>query len=240
MSGELDLVFDARYLAPAWLSASLASSNDPKDLLFYRTMQVEFHPHGVRMASCDRYMLLWAWAPALDMDKPAPDLEEPPLRSIVVRDVGLRAKALVAYAKSLIEPELDEPVEVTFGMGDAEMSSYRGMQQLEMDGLAGEALELEVPDREKVRVGLLDADTWPNWRSVFHGFVPKRTMGVAIAPSRMRKLADLALLHGDEPLVWRFGGSSGVAMVEIGEPPVEVHGGVMPVRWNYGEEMEQG
>lgn len=237
--GEFDLVFDARHLVPAWLSASLASSNDPKDdIRLYRTLQVEFYPHGIRMVACDGYMVLWSWAPALDIDKPAPELEETPLRTAIVRDVHHRAKALLLHARSLIIPELEEPVEVMLGFGDAGRSSYRGMHQLEMDGLDGEALEVEVPDRSRERIGLLQAD-WPNWRPVFYGFTVKRTAGLAIPPSRMRKLADLAALH-DAALVWKFGGANKMAVVEIGEPPVEVRGGVMPERWNYGEEMEQG
>lgn len=237
-----EIVLDGRGAAPAWLAVAQAAGADAGDPTFYRATAVEFFASGVRFVSCDRYIVLWSWAPCLGYeDEDPPELEESPVRMVVARDVQLRARGLMSHVKALVKEREaagdDEAVEVALTLGKAESVSWRGMHALELDGLVGEALAIDVPNRERTRIALYEGVEWANWRSVLYGFTPYATHAIALATERVAQLAKLGPLLGGAPIVWRFGGPDRLALVSCGdEGTTVVKGGVMPVRWAYGEQ----
>lgn len=240
-SEKLRLTVNGRLLAPAWLAVSLAAGTVKDDVMLYRATSVEFFREGLRLTACDRYMLLTAWVPALGAEKDEPPgLDEGPQRTLVARDTALRARGLMNHVWDLPTTEGDEgenAVEVEVGITEADQETWRGMAQLEMDGLAGEALSFEVPNRERLRVGVYEGE-WPPWRTVFAGFVPKRTLAVALDTDRLGQLAKLGPIMGSV-LALYWGGPNKAARIEIGSHPKEVVGIIMPVMWRFGLEPEQ-
>lgn len=231
------LTLDARYLAPIWQSVALAASTVRDDSALYRAVHVEIHSTGLRLTSCNRYTLLSAWVPALGHHEDDPvGLNEPPKEVIVARDIHQRADSLMRYLLSLIpKDEADgEPIAVEVGIAEAEEVP---IGSLVLDGLDGEVLAIDVPGRERLRVPTYEGE-WLDWRRGMAGFTQKTTRQVALSPDHLSLLARLAALHRGAPLGIRFGGADRPARVEIGDPPVEVAGVLLPVMWREGIDIE--
>lgn len=240
---DLLVVLNGRYAAPAWLSVALAASTSKDDPIFYRVVAVEFFPHGVRLVATDRYLVLAAWVPAVGHEADGePDAGESPLRTVAARDTAHRGTSLMKHVLSLLPEDPDDEgsmVEVALSLGKADPPSYRGMEALNLEGLLGLALQIDVPGREALRLPLFEGE-WSNWRSAMAAFVPRQTRAIAFNLTRLGQLAGLGPLHPGDELVWRFGGANACARVEIGTPPLEVVGVIMPVRWAFGEQEDEG
>lgn len=222
--------FNARHFAPTWLGVFVASSAAKDRIQFHRVINVEFFATGLRVTACDMTMLLTGWIPAAGHDGDPPPFGEDPIESVSVRDIDKRGLGLVSYAYSLLGPEEEEmeAVEVSVHVGAAESPQEPAMA---LEGLAERALVVEVADRELVRVPLYDGD-WIDWRKTMGGFAIKRTNTLALAPSIVKSLSQAAGYFGGAPWVFRFGGVNKAAMVEIGDPPLEVRGLILPVSWD--------
>lgn len=233
---KLAVVVNGRLLAPAWMAVNLAFGTYKDDAMTYRATQVEFHRDGLRLTCLDRYMCLTTWVPALGCEKDdPPDFAEVGEQSLIVRDVKLRARSLMDYLSSLPFGDGDEnenAIEVEVGVSDQDHHTWRGAGQLEMDGLAGEALSFEVPNRERLRVGVYEGE-WPPWRKPFADFIPKRTLAVALDTDRLGQLARLGPYMGSV-LAVHWGGPNKAARIAVGEHPKEVVGIIMPVMWRFG------
>jgi hypothetical protein len=237
---KLLVTVNGRRLAPAWLAVNLAFGTHKDDALTWRTTAVEFHRDGLRLTCLDRYMVLTTWVPALGCEKDdPPDLDEGGERTMVVRDVALRARSLMDYTWGLPVGDGDDnenAIEVDVGISDQDHHTWRGAGQLEMDGLAGEALTFDVPNRERLRVGVYEGE-WPPWRKVFGDFVPKRTTAVALDTGRLAQLSKLGPIVGSV-LALHWGGPNKAAKVSVGEGSREVAGMIMPIMWRFGLDVE--
>lgn len=240
---DTTLTVNGRLLAPAWLGVNLAAGTDKDDPLFYRATSVEFYPgRGLRLTSTDRFMVLTAWVPALGCEEEAPpELDEGPIRQLTMRDLGARCRSLMGYVHSLpVDENLtdeENAVEVEVSITPADRPAWRGMEMLAMDGLADEAVQFEVPNRERQRIGILEGE-YPNWRTFLTAFINRKTMALALSTERLARLAQLKNYFGDRPLGLYFGGQNKPMRVGIGEPPLELVGAIMTVRWAYGLEPE--
>jgi len=227
------LTLDARYLAPTWLSVALAASTVKDDSALYRAVHVEVHATGLRLTATNRRVLLTGWVPALGHhDEDAPDLDEAPKQVIVARDVHSRADGLMRHVWSLVpDDEADEePIGIEVGIGEPEEAP---MGSLVLAGLDGEVLAIDVPGRERLRVPTYEGE-WLDWRRATEGFVQRSTRAIAFDTDILRLLSRLGPFHGGAPLVTRYGGTDKMARVEIGDPPLDVWGVVMPIMWVEG------
>lgn len=235
---DVEIAISGLWLAPAWLSVVLAASSEAKDLQLYRSAEIEFHPTGIRVTATDRYMLLTCWVPAVgEEDTRPPGIDESPLRTVVVRDTAGRGAGLMQYVRKELLAEdqpPEEAPEVVLSLDKAEGGHWRGAHTLALDGLDQEALAIEVPDRERVRLPLFEGE-WVPWRVLATDWIGRDTAAMAFRPSIMGRLARLGPLHADADLAYYWGGPESAARVAIGSPPLEVTGLVMPVRWRYGE-----
>ncbi len=227
------LTLDARYLAPTWLSVALAASTVKDDSALYRAVHVEVHATGLRLTATNRRVLLTGWVPALGHhDEDAPELDEAPKQVIVARDIHSRADGLMRHVWSLVpDDEADEePIGIEVGVGEPEEAP---MGSLVLAGLDGEVLAIDVPGRERLRVPTYEGE-WLNWRRATEGFVQRSTRAIAFDTDILRLLSRLGPFHGGAPLVTRYGGTDKMARVEIGDPPLDVWGVVMPIMWVEG------
>jgi hypothetical protein len=226
------MVLDGRYLAPTWLAVAAAAGTDKNDLLTHRSMQVALYRSGARLTAWNRYMLLTGWAPARGYETTDDEagFYDEATETFIIHDVDGRAAGLMRYARSLVPADADdsEVLEVEIGAGEAE---ERPPGALRLEGMEGEAFQLDVPGLERVRVPVFEGG-WPDWPAVLAAFVPKRTMAFALPIERVVQLARLKDL--DAPLVVEFGGRDKMARVSIGDPPLNVQGVVMPTMWRWG------
>lgn len=224
------MTFDAKVLSRAWLAVAQASGTDKAgNSAFYRAVQVEFFPEGVRLVATDLTVLLHAWVPQMgDEDLAGPGLDETPKSIVVGLDLDQRGLGLMRYARSIAGGEDALPVEVLVSIEREVDEKPQGRLDLDPDG--PELLVFDLPGLERVRVGLYGAE-WPDWRSLWDSFKPKQTRALALNPTliaRLAKLGDFA----EGPLIWHFGGVDKTpSRVTIGVPPVVVQGLVMPWRW---------
>jgi hypothetical protein len=240
---DTTITVNGRLLAPAWLGVALAAGTDKGDPLFYRATSVEFFPdQGLRLTACDRHMVLTAFVPAMgEEEAEPPGLDEEPAHTLTMRDIHKRCHSLMSHTNGLpLDEGLTEEenaVEVEVSIAPADRPGWRGMEMLAMDGLDREAVQFEVPNRERLRVGVLEGE-WPDWRSLVAGFVNRSTKALALSTERLGQLAQLKSYFGDRPLGLYFGGQNKALRVAIGEPPLKLTGAIMPVKWAYGLEPE--
>lgn len=225
--------FDAPTLARAWLSVAQASSSDENLVTLDRTIAIEEFPTGVRLVATDRYVLLTAWIPTLDATYPrVPELDEAPDRTVVAKDADGRGRDLLKYVLKIarrdkleelpagaLEVRVDFDVRVPAGQ-DADQP---------LEGLEPTFTLLSVPDVERVYLPVVEA-SFPEWRSLLVDHRPEDTKQIALPLERLHRLAALRSWNAG-PLVWTFGGSTGVALVEALDSDPAVEGLVMPARW---------
>lgn len=185
-------VVDAHTAATAWINAAMASSDDPKREMLYRTVALDFYAcAGLQFVGCNGHILLRTWTPLNDKelivaDRPA--FESRPVESYVVMDperFGLGfMKTLLAATKdeahkleTLTLSVLAEREAVQPALGDALLAKYISLQAM------GQRLDLRLmesgyPDWRRLRLGVDDFE---------------RVDGMAVAP---RYLAVLGRLKG--------------------------------------------
>lgn len=223
-----DTRYDAGMLATAWLSVALASGKDPDLPSLNRTVLVEQYSTGLRFVSTDRYMLLRSFAPDLD-HKPddEPGVDEAPDQTAVAMDLDGRAKGLLGYLLGLAHtaakqglPTVEVGVELN-ATDEADEPTFAGLERryVRFDYQAQERLQLDVYGGD-----------YPAWRSLATGLASVSTDAIALNPEIVGRLARLGKLHGNLPLVWRFGGESKPAAIEVLDSEPNVCGVVMPVR----------
>lgn len=225
--------FDAPTLARAWLSVSQASGTDKDQVVLDRTIAVEEFPAGVRLVATDRFMLLTAWVPDLDAKfRREPTLDEAPDRTVITKDVDGRGKSLLGYVLQLARrDELDELPDGTLEIRvdfDVRLPAGENADQ-PLEGLEPTYTVLSVPDVEKVYLPVVDAD-YPLWRGLILDHHPQDTKSIALGLERLGNLSKLGKWNIG-PLIWTFGGTDGVAMVDLAGSDPHVTGLVMPVRW---------
>lgn len=224
--------FDAPTFARAFLSVSLASGTDKDVPSLNRTVAIEEYVHGVRLVATDRFILLSAWVPNEDTNYNAePAIDEAPDRVVVAADIDSRGKGLLGYVIALAARDEDYiegslPLRVDF---DVRLPAGQEGSDDTLDGLEPVFTVFEVPDVEKVYLGVVQAD-YPSWRAIVHGFVGEVTDKIALNPEKVERVAK-ARKWTAGPLHWRFGGPDRVAMVDFADSSPHLVGLVMPVRW---------
>lgn len=228
--------FDAKTLAVAWFSASLASGTDKDIPVLNSTLLLEEYEQGVRIIATDRYMLLHAFAPNID-HKPddAPDLDIAPLRSVVAIDSAHRSNNLLGYllgkAKAIEKDEnsLDEAPLLTLDLAAAEAEDGA----MAFEGLGRHKVALDYEGRERVTLDIFGGD-YPVWRGLLAGFKSVKTNNIGLNPAFLGRLGRLGKLHNGSPVIWTFGGENKVAHLNVLTGSVPVGGLIMPVRWEPG------
>lgn len=217
--------FHASALAPAWLAVAQASGKDDESPALSRTTLVEFHDSGTRLVATDGCLLLAAWVPLVEFD-PEPDVHEAPTASVIAIDAHGRGAGLMAHLRKLAaqaEKDGAPAVEITFSVGKppAEPNATA-----EFEGLEQRALVVDHPGREELALPLFEGQ-YPKWRGILATHKAQAPEAIALNPEIIGRLAKLGKFF-DEPLVWRFGGSEGAALISIGP----VYGAAMPMRWS--------
>lgn len=220
--------YDAGMLATAWLSVALASGKDADVPVLNRTVLIERFAQGLRFIATDRYVLLRSFAPNLD-HKPTdePGIDEAPDDFAVAMDLDGRAKGLLGYLLGQSRYAAKEglpPVELSVHLNavdDTDAPTLRGLERryVRFDYQAQERLQLDVYGGD-----------YPLWRGFVDGLTTVSTDAVALNPEIVGRLAKLGKLHGNLPIVWRFGGENRAAAVEVMDSEPRVSGIVMPIR----------
>ena len=236
-------LFDARHLAPMWLSVAVASGTEKYSPVLCRTISIEAFETGVRLTATDSYTLLTAWVPALDPDAdgfdrhedfgelaPTPALDEAPYATAVAVDAHGRAKGLLRHAWHLATQKDAMPLDIRLELGVVDLVAD-GEQSL--DGMSPSWVTLEIPDKERVKLRTYEGE-FPSWRGLLGSLARKRTAGVDLMSDRLSQMAKLAALNEGQPLRFTFGGRSSAVHVEVVGRPLE--GMVMPLR----TDMETG
>lgn len=217
------LTFDASDLASAWLGVAQASGKDEERPALSRTMLVEVFLAGVQLVATDGYMLLTAWVPgAFEIASP-PDLDERPDDVVIAMDPHGRGLGLMGHVRKRASEAAASGVgaKVAFRIGQPPMIPEETVEQ----GLEVRALIIDHPGREELALPLFEGD-YPNWREILATHKAIKTDAIAINPEIIGRLARLGRFY-DEPLVWRFGGAHGAALLSIGP----IRGAAMPMRW---------
>jgi hypothetical protein len=223
--------FDATLLARGWLSVAIASSTDKERPILHRTVYVEHFTEGVRLLATDSYLFLRSWVPNVDHEHdPEPRLDEVPVSTAVAIDADTRAVGFMKYAlkRAHEAAQHHESVEITLNLGVVDQTSAVGTPSF--GGMESRWVVLEMPDIEKVKL-LCCEGVWPNWRLLGAGYSPEQTETVALAPDRLRQVANLAKVN-DAVIGWTFCGKNKAAMIEVLESEPDVRGLVMPCRWD--------
>lgn len=218
------LKFDAGVLASAWLGVAQASGKDDERPALSRTMLVEFYEKGVRLVATDGYVLLTAWVPEASAFGAAPEIDESPEDVVIAIDPHGRGAGLMGHLRKLAGEAADTGLEskVTFRVGQPPMTPT---ETVEIEGLESRALIIDHPGREELALPLFEGK-YPEWRSILGTHKAAKTDAIAINPEIIGRLARLGRFYA-EPLVWRFGGALGAALLSIGP----IRGAAMPMRW---------
>lgn len=234
--------FDALALARAWLSVAQASGADKNAPTLNRTIAIEQYPGGVRLVSTDRYVLLTAWVPDLDVTAEEPALDEAPLRTVVAQDLDSRGKGLLKYLLKL--GHWGKDTEVPYGGLECSIEfdvrlPIQPDEDQPLDGMEATYVVLEATDVERVHLGVV-VDDFPNWRDLLIGYTPLATDTIGIPLDRLARIAGIkSWARG--PLSWQFAGPDKVAKVStavLQERDPAVTGLVMPARWKMIGEAE--
>lgn len=90
---------DAKQLAEAWKTTTIAASNDDSRPLLNRTTHIEVMDEGLQLISTDSYILLVTFVPFYDdRGAPRPDITTRPKLAITVADPAKRIASFIAYA----------------------------------------------------------------------------------------------------------------------------------------------
>ncbi len=225
--------YNGAILARAWLSVAVASSTDKQRPQLNRTVSIESYPEGVRLTATDSYVLLTAFVPDIDHHEgDEPEIGEAPVSTAVAMDDYGRAKSFFEHVLTLDdEAQEDEyadrpEVELTLGVIDTldGGAAFAGMEAL--------YVVVEMLDRERLKLRTYES-AYPNWRRAWSAFSPVTTGAIALNPTIVGRLAKVAKLHNDAPLLWTFGGATKAAMIEFSESIPAVSGVVMPIRWDF-------
>lgn len=220
--------YDAGVVARAWLSVALASGKDADVPALNRTVLVERFAAGLRFVPTDRYIILQSFAPNLDHDVyDEPSIDEAPDDVAIAIDQDGRAKGLLGYLLGRARFAAKEGlpiVEVTVSLNvtdDEDAPTLGGMEAryVRFDYQAQERLQLDTYGGQ-----------YPTWRAMIAGLASVRTEAIGLNPEIIGRLAKLGKLHGNTPIIWRFGGETKAAAVEVMDGDPRVSGAVMPIR----------
>lgn len=214
------LTVPARLAATGWLNAFLAAGRDENRPILYRTLSVEIYPEGLHLIGCDGTALFRSWVG--NEGAPWPEIDEAPLRAVVVMDVDGSG---LAFMKTLLKATADE----------ARLSEVLTLSIATVDDAATLPLGEEFISERLIlracgqRIDLrLFEDDYPDWRRLQLGIDARERMDRLMIATRMFGLVgklkgvnaiDLSL-HGDGKQIG-FTASS-----EAGE----VRGLMMPMR----------
>lgn len=222
--------YDARELGRGWLSVAIAASKDKLNPALSRTVSIERFPEGVRLVATDSYILLHTWVSDVDHpDAPAPDFDEAPYARAVAIDPHGRGKGFLAHALAMANADEDDLVEIDMGLGVVDTEEDDG---LTLGGMSARWVILDWPDHERVKLPVYEGE-YVNWRPIVLGFQAVTTTAMALSRDIIARLAKLAGVNGEKPIVWHFGGEEKMARLHVHESEPFVEGVCMPVRWNF-------
>lgn len=212
-------------LAPAWLNAWLATSDDDSRPILYRTMLVEVYKTGVQLVSTDSFMLLTSFAPTIVDDLvPPPSLDEAPVASYIVQDTDRRAIALMRYvlAEAKSAEKEARPFDVTLSVATVEDPSVPTLDPtLDRSGF------VIATDSERLALPIYQGD-YPNWRNLIAQAKTNATEHIALSPMLLGRLGKLK--GTPTPIRMDFDGDLGMVRLSASGHESYLSGGLMPIR----------
>jgi hypothetical protein len=225
---------DAGALAQGWLAVKEATGPaDKGPFQFRRTVHVDQHTHGVRLAATDSMLLLTCWVPEKDYDlEPEPSLDEIPYASATVIDTYGRGSGLLAYLLRLARSDDHKGLEVALRLNVPWQDEGTDAKDLQIEGFEALAATLEVPDRERLQLPVYEGD-YPRWQKIVAQQKNTRTQTLSLSSIIVARLAKAARIFGDwsQVCMW-FGGKDKPVQVGFGDEP-SVSGLVMPCKWDF-------
>lgn len=224
------MIFNAHTIAKGWRSVAIASGSDKHQPALDHAVFIEQYSHGVRLVATDSTVLLHTWCPTAAAEEEGliapPDWDEVPLVTAVALDPHGRAKSFLAHAQQLAGDDNAGMIEVSLDLGVIVEE-----REPRLAGLDPTWCVLEMRKRERLQLRLFEGE-WPKWRALYLGVVPQATSLVALNLEVAERLAKLAKIHGTTRLGYHFAGPLAMAKVELIESIPEIHGLVMPCRWD--------
>ena len=225
------LLFDAEQFAAAWLAVFAATGQDEMRPLLHRTLNIETHADGVRLAALDGYMLLSCAVPHKGRLGVS---DGPAVESITVHDPDHRGRDLLKFAYKTVTAKDAPPddIGVSFGPGTLEDGQFAGMEQ-DVITLTFPAIS-QTP--ESVSLSLME-QTFPEWRQLVER-EDKTTREVALSLEVLSRLATVRQ-RGFEHIRLTFDGPLGPIILDANRlgMPLQLVGALMPVRMS-GREAE--
>lgn len=224
------MIFNAHTLAKGWRSVAIASGSDKYAPALDHAVFIEQYSNGVRLVATDSTVLLHTWCPTAEAEEEfwydPPEWDDVPLATAVALDPHGRAKGFLAHAQQLAGDDNAGMIEISLDLGVVVEE-----HEPRIAGLAPTWCILEMRKRERLQLRLYEGE-WPNWRALYLGVVPQATAMVALNLEVAGRLAKLAKIHGTTRLGYHFAGPMAMAKVELLESIPEIHGLVMPCRWD--------
>lgn len=195
--------------ARAWINVTLATSKDPDRQEFRNTILFEEHDHGLILVATDTFALFYVAVPFVGHTESFewPTLDKDPHNVWIVQDPDHMGSA---FASVLMKSTKDDQ-QATINLYTADAPSAGPGEQPALDPMFTRHIVLEAFDQQ-IRLPLLDAATWPNWRALDAGEVRLRR-ATWVAP---RLLVRLARLKGCTAIELAFVGNSDVIRIEGG------------------------
>lgn len=230
------MILDAATLARGWLSVATAASTDRDRPALYKTVCVEQHTHGLRLAATDSYVIFHTWIPETGFDlDPEPGLDEIPYATAVAIDEYGRGAGLFTHLLRLAKPdaigEKEKQIDVKIRLNVPWQSEDAG-PEMQLEGFEALAVAIEHPDHERVQLEVHEG-RYSTWQLLVGRHRKATTNVIAVSAWIAGRLAKAATIHGKTTVIkHRFGGKDQAMAVEFGETPA-ISGLVMPVRWDF-------
>lgn len=228
------MIYDAADMARTWLAVAHASGKDDYYPALSRTVHLEQHPEGLRLAATDSYLFLTGFVPGAEHgEQDEPGLDEAPIDTATAMDLDGRATVIMKYAlkRALaaakandVEPEISVRLNVRVAHPD---------HPPQLEGMAGRSVVIEMPDVERIVLPVFDGQ-YPSYRGLFDAHTPVQTDRLLLHPDRVARIASMADLLGGQ-VGWTFGGDRAPARVDVVRDldPPKVRGLVQPLRWDW-------
>lgn len=210
--------FDAETFCRAWLSVAVAAAEDQGRPTLHRTVAIERWETGVRLTSCDSFILWTAFVPAygVDLDEQPEWAELPDEDQVVIAsDEDWRIRDLLKYAFKTVTAKDAAPMHLSLdvGSGVLEEGQFPGTERDQVlvsfpaDALIG----------EKVAVSSIDGH-FPAWRSLFPTDKGRRKIGeLWLNPHLVDRIAEVKRWYG-QTQVWTFHGPDKAITIEPVKP----------------------
>lgn len=205
----------------AWYNVFLATGQDPDRPKLYRTLCIEFYPHGVQFVATDGALLLRTWVDDGSWGDDAERLVREPMRTVTVSD---RSKFGIGFIRTVMG--MAKAADEAGDMLELSLTRDESGPQMDLDEsmstwrltlrCCGQRMDLQLHD-----------EPYPDWRGLDLGVEDiERVEGMTLAPWVFRTLGKVKHISGFD---LSFGGEErAIRVVTRGQS--RLRGLVMPMR----------